>query len=208
MLFYRLSSWAFWIVYGVLYHHKVEWEFDPAELTGPVIVAPNHVSYLDPQLVLQSWPGCLHFFAGNHLFARPLLRWLLRHLCCHPVTRGKELAAIRAALALLREGNKVVLFPEGTRSGDGTLKPLRSGVAFLAEQSQSPIVPCYVGGSYEAWPRTRKWPRLFGVRTVCRFGRPILPTDPSGARRSKETLNEMLQQSLSRLSSGPIPRAH
>ena len=201
MMFYRTASWAFYLVYKLLYRHKVEWEFDPKGLLGAAIIAPNHVSYLDPQLVSGSWPGDLHFFAGSHLFSRPVLGWLLRRMRCHSVRPGNELATIRMALQLLKEGKKVVVFPEGTRSDDGSLKPLRNGVAFLAEQSQAPIVPCYVGGSFEAWPRNRKWPRLHGGRTVCRFGRPIWPTDPSGAKRSKKTLNEMLQHSLSRLKS-------
>ena len=94
---------------------------------------------------------------------------------------------------------KVVVFPEGTRSDDGGLKPLRSGVAFLALQSRCPIIPCYVGGSYEAWPRSRKWPRLRGVRTYCRFGRPISPLDANGNPVAKETLNELLYEAIARL---------
>lgn len=184
----------------MLYGHEVEWEFDPAQLPGAAIVAPNHVSYLDPQLVAGSWPGDLNYFAGSHLFQSLFMRWLLRHMRCHPVEKGKELSTIRMAIGLLKEGRKIVLFPEGTRSEDGELKPLRSGVSFLAYQSQCPIVPCYVGGSYDAWPRTRKWPRLTGVRTICRFGRPILPIDEQGNRRSKETLQQLLHESLSRLS--------
>ena len=201
-LFYRAASCAFSIVYGITYRHKVEWEFNPKEILGAAIIAPNHVSYLDPQLVSGSWSGDLHFFAGSRLFENPFMGWLLRRLCCHPVTKGRELATIRIALDLLKKGERVVVFPEGTRSEDGSLKSLRSGVAFLAFQSQSPIIPCYVGGSYEAWPRTEKWPRLRGVRTICRFGRPISPKDENGDKRSKEVLNELLEQALSRLSVG------
>ena len=200
MFFYRAARSLFWVTYKVVYHHKVKWEFDPSTVPGAAIIAPNHVSYLDPPLVCASWPGDLHFFAGYHLFERPIMGWLLRHLCCHPVKAGKELATIRAALHLLRQEKKVVVFPEGTRSDDGVLRPLRNGVAFLAEQSQCPIIPCFVSGTYEAWSRTSRWPRLTGVRTMCCFGRPIWPTDESGAPRSKKKLNELLQESLVRLS--------
>jgi 1-acyl-sn-glycerol-3-phosphate acyltransferase len=199
-LFYRFASKGFRVVYTILYHHKVEWEFDVQELPGAAIVAPNHVSYLDPQLVSGSWPGDLHFFAGKRLFDNFFMNMLLRGLCCHPVEKGKELATIRAALELLKQGNKVVVFPEGTRSEDGVLRPLRSGVAFLAIQSQCPIIPCYVGGTFDAWPKSKKWPHLQG-RTICRFGKPIWPKDAEGKTLSKEALNNALFEAITRLAS-------
>ena len=200
-LFYKVVICLFRITYWVLYRHRVEWKgVDPKKIKGAAIIAPNHVSYLDPQLVAASWPGDLSFFAGSRLFERPFLGFLLRMLCCHPVEKGKELAAMRTALGLLKEGKKVVLFPEGTRSNDGTLKPLRNGVAFLALQSRCPIIPCYVSGSYEMWPRSRKWPRLRGGRTLCRFGKPILPYDEKGNPMTKEALNKRLFEAISRLS--------
>ena len=198
-LFYRIVTGGFRLCYGLLYNHKEAWEFDIKDLPGAAIVAPNHVSYLDPQLVAASWPEDLHFFAGKRLFKKKVMRWILHNLYCHPVEKGKELATIRTAIELLKQGNKVVVFPEGTRSEDGTLQPLRSGVAFLAYQSQCPIIPCYVAGSYEAWPKARKRPRLWGVQTSCRFGRPIWPKDDQGNTLSKEALNEALQQALSHL---------
>jgi 1-acyl-sn-glycerol-3-phosphate acyltransferase len=198
-LFYRVARVGFRVVYGLLYNHTVEWEFDLRQLPGAAIVAPNHVSYLDPQLVSASVPGDLHFFANKRLFENKFMGWLLRRLCCHPVEKGKELATIRTAIELLNQGNRVVVFPEGTRSEDGGLRPLRNGVAFLALRSQCPIIPCYVGGSYEAWPRTRKCPRFGGVQTTCRFGPPIWPNDADGNPLSKEALNETLHKELARL---------
>jgi 1-acyl-sn-glycerol-3-phosphate acyltransferase len=200
-VFYKVVIGGFRLFYGLLYDHKVEWEFDAQEVSGAAIVAPNHVSYLDPQLVAASWPEDLHFFAGKRLFNNKIMKWILHNLYCHPVEKGKELSTIRTALDLLKQGNKVVVFPEGTRSEDGNLQPLRSGVAFLAHQSQCPIIPCYVSGSYEAWPKTQKRPRFGGVRTVCRFGCPIWPKDAEGNILSKKALNDALQQALVRLAS-------
>jgi 1-acyl-sn-glycerol-3-phosphate acyltransferase len=199
-LFYKVARRVLYMTYLALYHHKVEWEINPKEIQGGAIIAPNHVSYLDPQLVCASWPGDLSFFAGSRLFKHLFMGCLLRLLCCHPVEKGKELATIRTAISLLKEGKKVVVFPEGTRSDDGDLKPFHNGVAFLALQSHCPIIPCYVGGSYDAWPRSRKWPRFRGVRTFCRFGRPILPLDANGKPVAKETLNKLLYEAISRLS--------
>jgi 1-acyl-sn-glycerol-3-phosphate acyltransferase len=198
-LFYEITRRVLHLTYSVLYRHQVEWEMDPKTIPAGAIIAPNHVSYLDPQLVCGSWPGDLTFFAGSRLFKYPILGRVLRLLRCHPVEKGKELATIRAAIGILREGRRVVVFPEGTRSNDGDLKPFRDGVAFLALQSRCPIIPCYVGGTYEAWPRSQKWPRLRGVRTVCRFGPPIWPVDASGNPVAKERLNALLSEEISRL---------
>jgi 1-acyl-sn-glycerol-3-phosphate acyltransferase len=201
-LFYKVTTSLFRVVYTILYHHRVEWEVDPKKIKGGAVIAPNHVSYLDPQLVSGSWPGDLSFFAGSYLFKHPFLGFLLRMLCCHPVEKGRELSVIRTAIRLLRQGKKVALFPEGTRSNDGTLQPFRDGVAFLALQSRCPIIPCYIGGTYEAWPKSRKWPRFWGVRTFCRFGRPISPFDAHGNLMAKEKLNELLYEAISRLGTG------
>ena len=200
--FYRIASVVFFVVYKLFYRNRAEWETDPREIKGGAIIAPNHVSYLDPQLVSGSWSGDLTFFAGSRLFRKPVLGLILRMLHCHPVEKGNELATIRAAVKLLKGGKKIVLFPEGTRSENGTLQPFRSGVAFLALQSRCPVIPCYVGGSYQAWPKSRKWPRLFGVRTFCRFGRPIWPFDETGAPLTKEALNRRLYEAISRLAEG------
>lgn len=199
-LLYPIASRVFRFVYGLVYRNSVSFEFDPDEIPGAAIIAPNHVSYLDPQLVCGAWPGRLHFFASDHLFKNRLFAWLLRGLQTHPIPKGKELATLRSALQLLREDKKVVLFPEGTRSPDGVLRQLRDGVAFLALQARCPIIPCYVHGAYDAWPRTRKCPVLFGIRTRCVFGSPISPFNEKQELRSKKELTDMLYQELQRLS--------
>jgi 1-acyl-sn-glycerol-3-phosphate acyltransferase len=199
-LLYPIASLAFRVVYGLLYRHTVTFEFDPKTISGAAIIAPNHVSYLDPQLVSGSWRGSLHFFAGEHLFKSKFFGWLLRGLQTSPIAKGKELGVLRSALHLLKQGKKVVLFPEGTRSPDGTIRGLRDGVAFLALQARCPIIPCYVHGSYDAWPRSRKYPVFFGARTRCIFGSPISPFNQRQELRTKEELSDVLYQELERLS--------
>jgi 1-acyl-sn-glycerol-3-phosphate acyltransferase len=199
-LLYAIASCLFRFFYGLVYRNTITFECDVKTIRGAAIIAPNHVSYLDPQLILGAWPGSLNFFASDYLFKNPLFGWVLRNLQAHPILRGKELATLRSALQLLKEGKKVVLFPEGTRSLDGTLKELRDGVAFLALQAKCPIIPCYVHGAYQAWPRSRKFPRLFGVRTRCIFGSPISPFNEKMELRSKRELTEALYKELKRLS--------
>lgn len=192
----------FRIFFALFYRNKVFWEFDPKTVPGSAIIAPNHTSYLDPPLVAGSWKGSLHFFAGGHLFEKRGLRWILPRLNAHPVVKGQETMSVRLAMQLLREGKKIVVFPEGTRSKDGRMQQLQRGVAFLALQTQSPIIPCYITGTYGAWPRARRWPKLFSHRTTCIFGRPIAPFDENGNPLTKAQLTEAIQAELLRLSSG------
>jgi len=192
IFFFKVSGWLF-------FRHRVFFECDPKSISGAAIIAPNHASYLDPPLVSASWPRSLHFFAGKRLFNKWWLKWLLPRLNSHPVEEGKELATMRLALDLLAEGKKIVVFPEGTRSHDGRLGPMRSGVAFLSYRSEAPIVPCYISGTYEAWPRTQKKVQWRGRRTKCVFGKPIYPVDEQGHKRSKQTLTLLIEQELKRL---------
>lgn len=79
---------------------------------------------------------------------------------------------MRASLDLLRGGAALLVFPEGTRSTDGTFQALRPGFAVLARKAGVPILPVYAGGTFEAWSRARRWPRFTG-RIVVAVGEPI-----------------------------------
>jgi 1-acyl-sn-glycerol-3-phosphate acyltransferase len=182
------------LFFWLFYRYKVEWEFDPATV-GTCIIAPNHASYLDPPLISASWPAPLYFFAGSHLFKKRLLRALLSRLHTQPVVKGKELATVRSAAQLLKSGKSIVLFPEGTRSYDGQLQELRTGVALLSTLSGCPIIPCFIQGTQKAWPKEQHYPTLFGNTTTCRFGKPIYPKSFT----SKEELTQALQMELERL---------
>lgn len=142
--------------------------------TGPVLIVSNHVSVLDPPLVGSSAPRPLFFMAKEELFRIPLFGRLIRALNARPVRRdGSDMRALKAALALLREGRAILVFPEGTRGEEG--QPLREGkpgVGMLAVLSGAPVVPVYVSGSGYALPRGRALPRPAKVRVT--FGPPLI----------------------------------
>jgi 1-acyl-sn-glycerol-3-phosphate acyltransferase len=196
---YRFVIFWFRVFFHLFYRHSTEWEFNPKELVGAAIIAPNHVSYLDPPLISAAWPKPLHFFARRRLFQKGWLAWLLPRLNTHPVEQGQEIATMRLALSLLNEGKKIVVFPEGTRSESGQIGPMRSGVSFLSLRSGAPVIPCYIEGTYEAWPRTEKKPRVRGRKTFCRFGRPIFPVRADGTKLSKQEIIALIQAELERL---------
>ena len=122
---------------------------------GPAIYASNHASYLDPPLVGVACRKELFYLARKTLFEKPVLGPLLPRINCIPVDRDRgDVAAVRALLRLLKEGKRVVVFPEGTRSKDGNLQPARAGLGLIIAKSLAPVVPVRVFGSYAALPRS------------------------------------------------------
>lgn len=140
---------------------------------GSGIIAANHNSNFDPPVVSVSCPEEVHFLAKDTLFEIPVLGKLIRKLNSHPVSRGAgDAQTFKTILHLLQRGNKVILFPEGSRSLDGQLQPIERGLPFLVLKSKTTIFPVYLEGTFEAWPRTEKIPKFFG-KITCVFGTPI-----------------------------------
>ena len=152
---------------------------------GPVLLVANHSSLLDPPLVGGMAPRPLTFMAKAELFRLPLFGWLIHELNARPVKReGADVAALRAALRALGEGAALLVFPEGTRGPEGTLRPPRPGAALLAVMSGAPVVPVLVTGSGRAWPRGAWLPRP--AKVVVSFGPALTFARPSGTQRKRE----------------------
>lgn len=140
---------------------------------GAAIIAANHSSYYDPPVLSISCPEEVHFLAKSSLFEIPFLGRLIRILNAHPVSRGaSDVAIFRMIVDLLREGKKVILFPEGRRSATGEILPLERGLAFLVQKARCRVIPAYIAGAFEAWPTGQKYPRFSGKINVI-FGSPI-----------------------------------
>lgn len=132
--------------------------------TGAAIVACNHVSLVDGlALALAATPArALRFLGKAELFRVPVLGWYLRSVGMLPLDRGKgDVAAMRAALGILKGGGCLGLFPEGTRSKTGSPGRPKPGISFLAGQAAAPVVPARV-------VNTEKFPRLLPIEV--RFG--------------------------------------
>jgi 1-acyl-sn-glycerol-3-phosphate acyltransferase len=145
---------------------------------GPVILASNHVSYLDPLTL--AWVADrkgrrVRFLAKAELFEKPALGWLLQSAHQIPVMRGSADAAgaLGAAVDALHRGECVAVFPEGTISLD--LEPMRgkSGTARLAQQADAPIVPVGLWGTHRIMMKGRKPSWKWGVAQVAVVGEPI-----------------------------------
>ncbi len=135
---------------------------------GGLIVASNHISFWDPPLIGAALPREMHFLAKEELFRTPALGWMIRSVNSIPIRRGvADLTGMSRALDVLRMGQALLMFPEGSRMRDGDLHPARPGVGMMAVHSDASIVPCYISGS----SRPRRW--LFRrTRVRIWFGRP------------------------------------
>jgi 1-acyl-sn-glycerol-3-phosphate acyltransferase len=126
---------------------------------GPVIVVANHVSYWDPVLIGSALPRQVFFMAKKELFSIPVLGFSLKSWGVFPVDRSRpDRGAIKRALDLLKQGQVVVVFPEGTRSKTGSLLPPSTGAAYFATSTGAPVCPAAIitvrgASSWGLWPR-------------------------------------------------------
>ena len=166
-------GWCFFrLTYRVYLRRRA---FNPERVprTGPVILASNHQSYLDPMLVGASLPRAINYLAREDLFSFPVLGWVLRNWQAVPVNReGGGAKGLKAILDRLLAGGAIILFPEGTRSRDGNLQPARSGIGLTVIKSTAPVVPVRVFGTFEAFNRFMRFPRPRPV--AAKFGQPML----------------------------------
>lgn len=128
--------------------------------TGPALVVGNHQSFLDPIIIALVARRPLVYLARKTLFRNRFFGAMIRSLNAVPIDQagvGKE--GIRVILEQLRLGKAVVVFPEGSRTPDGNLKPLKAGIHLLIKRAQVPVIPVGIVGAYDAWPNWRPYPR-------------------------------------------------
>ena len=147
---------------------------------GPVIIAANHISYFDPLCLgvfVESAGRRVRFLAKSELFERPLLGWTLRSAGQIPVYRETRDAAksLSDAVAAMREGAAVVIYPEGTTTRNPDFSPMRAknGVARLAALTGAPVVPVGIWGAHLLFTRGKLGPFRRGIRVVLRAGPPL-----------------------------------
>ena len=168
---YRAGWLVFRLVYSVYFRWRV---FTPEHVpkTGPVILASNHSSFLDPMLVGAGLPREINYLARESLFRFPILGWVLHKWQAVPVNReGGGAKGLKAILDRLLAGGAIILFPEGTRSADGNLQPARSGVGLTVIKSTAPVVPVRVFGTFEAYNRHMRFPHP--KRVAVKYGEPM-----------------------------------
>jgi len=152
-------------------------EHVPAQ--GALIVASNHLSWLDTLFVGAAVPRLIHFIAAREYYDLWYLKWFMWLFGTISLERGKgQREPFRRALAALQRGRVLGIFPEGRMSLDGEFQPLQGGIALLAEETGAPILPVAILGGFEVMGPAMSFPRPRPVRV--RIGPPI---DPTGLTR-------------------------
>lgn len=163
--------------------------------TGPLLIVSNHESFLDPVIIgVACSPRPMYSMARSTLFRFPLGP-VIRSLNGIPVERGTaDLASIRRCIDVLGQGSALSIFPEGTRTEDGAMKPFRGGTMLLIKRAKPMVMPLAIAGSFESWPRKRKLPHLCG-RLAVRFAPPVAAETliQMGEQAALESLRKTIQ---------------
>ena len=164
------------------------------------IFLSNHVSNLDPPVLLPLIPGMTSVFLKRSLMKIPLLGTAMQMGKFVPVSRGnsREEAqrSVEAATAALNSGLHITVFPEGTRSPDGKLLPFKKGAFFLAEETRAPIIPIVITGTERMMPKNTR--RITPGEAYVRFLPPIRPQDASSREELMERVRAAMEQELER----------
>ncbi len=195
-MIYSIAKIILKVLFAIGLRMRVEGaENIPAE--GPLVIASNHLSLLDPPVIGVASTRKVHFMAKQELFV-PILGDLYKILGAFPVRRGgADRAAIKHGIDILKNNQVLAIFPEGTRSKTGKLGKAEPGALMMASKALATIVPCCVVGT-DFRRQGKIWPKV-----TVRFGKPIY--FPADALVNKEFLHDMtedLMQHIAKLQAG------
>lgn len=192
---YTLAVCVMFVVFKLLYFMKFEGR-ENIEKGKNVVLMGNHQCMLDPVCLALCVPDReIHFMGKKELWSNRFLGWVFTKVHGFPVDRGNvDMAAIRTAMGVLKEGNTLGIFPEGTRSKTGHMLPLLGGASMLAFKSGCDVVPVYIDGNYKPFRRI-----------TVRVGKPISMQEIRQSFTGKTALDEVtrrMEASFAQLSGG------
>ncbi len=196
---YEFAFWVQYVLYTFGFSMRTEGQRNIPK-RGPALLIANHQSFLDPVAVGLAARRHICFLAKRSLFHGWFGKFLRRVNCVPVDQEGIATDAMRTVLNLFKEGEPVLVFPEGERTLTGQMLPLRPGIHLLIRRGQVPIIPVGIAGAYQAFSRHMKWPRLSplflpatGTGMAVSIGRPLDPARYAAMNR-EETLNELFQE--------------
>jgi 1-acyl-sn-glycerol-3-phosphate acyltransferase len=157
--------------------------------SGGALVVSNHQSHLDPILVGLACDRRLNYVARDTLFRFAPFAWLMMTFDAIPIDReGTGLGGLKESLRRLKDGEMLLIFPEGTRTRDGEVGLLKPGFLALARRAKVPLLPVGLDGAYESWPRRNLLPRPAMIQV--RFAAPLAP-EAMSKMSDEELLSEV-----------------
>lgn len=211
MLYFILRP-AFWVLFravaAVLGGLRVE-NAERVPRRGAVIVSPNHVSFADPPIVAICVKRYAWFLATDEMFQIPILGQLATIMRALPIRQDSpDRSALRRTMELLKQGEAVVVFPEGHVSKDGRLQVVQPGTILLAVQTGAPIVPVGIIATDRMMPPHQWKLHHAGRRMIVRFGEPIFVEELTGGLKGRAAIDhgvEALAAAIASLSEQPVP---
>jgi len=171
-MFYYIAKAIVWLLLKIFWRMEVIGTENVPE-RGGVIIASNHVSYLDPVVLGASTKRKIHFIAKKEVFNNIFSSIFLKSLNAFPVDRKKiDMPAFKKTISILVEGGILGIFPEGTRSINGELQELKLGVVKIAMKAGVPIIPVGIIGTHKIYPHGKIFPVLFKNKITVYFGAP------------------------------------
>lgn len=170
MGWYRVLRVFFGVLFHTLWPLRVrDGHYVPKQ--GAAVIVSNHLSLIDPFVVGYASHRLVNFMGKEELFRVPVAGFIIRQLGGFPVDRSRrDAGAMRTALTVLKSGELLGMFPEGTRSTSGDMLEFRMGAARLASKTRVPIIPAAIHNTNSALP-PGKWPRPAPISI--RFGEPF-----------------------------------
>ena len=171
-MFYYVVRAICWLILKIFWRMKII-GIENLPQSGGLIIASNHVSYLDPAVLAASLNRKIYFIAKKEVFKNTFVSFIFKNLNAISVDRGNaDILAFKKAINILREEKVLGIFPEGTRSSNGELQELKLGAIKIAMKTGVPILPVGIIGTHEIYPRGIKFPILFRHKIMVKYGTP------------------------------------
>ncbi len=201
---YALARDFVYLLLKVWAHFQVSGS-EHVPMSGPCILVANHASFLDPPAISGAVRHrVVHFMARDTLMPTRLSKWLFKKFEVMPIDRTRgDVSALRGGLKLLKEGGVLGLFPEGTRSLDGELQQAKGGIGFLIAKAGVPVIPAYVGGTFDILPKGAHFMRRGKVSVT--LGKPISMEDIEAlgtGRGSYEKISDLVMTRIAAIKEG------
>ena len=172
--------------------------------SGPLLIAVNHSSFFDPPLAGICSRRGVYYLARKTLLKWPFFGPLFPAMNVIPVERdGNDMSALREVIKKVKEGNAVLLFPEGTRSLDGDLQPARAGNGLVIAKTGAPVLPMRIFGAYEAFPKNARRFQLSQISVV--IGEPIHFSAEEISNSSRETYQLLSNRVMDAIAALKLP---
>jgi len=199
--FYDRAYSVFKTAYLIIFKIVFRWEaygLEHVPLKGGAILAVNHASALDAPLGGVGLLRKIWFLGRSSLIRNRFIDFIMK--CQHmvPITRGEaDLGAMKKIIGLIKSGEIVLMFPEGTRSVDGALRQGREGIGMFVRHAKADVIPCYISGAWRALPKGAILPRPRKIRIA--YGPMIRYEEFSGCPKGREGFSRISEKIMERI---------